>query len=144
MRTKANIALASAILLDVCATFVLARAPSDDAALDSPHASAALLAAGEGDARMVVVKGKDVTGHVIKRLGLPNQEYCWQQCLQEDRCTGARWGAIDGTTAGQCQLMDGELTFGDMHEIRTEDGKRIVVIASQKEGPPPKGNAGKV
>jgi hypothetical protein len=85
------------------------------------------------DTHMVIVKGKDVTGEVIKRLGLPNQNYCWEQCIDEARCTGTRWGVVSGSTAGQCQLMTGALTFGEPHEIKTQDGLQIVVVASRKE-----------
>lgn len=86
-----------------------------------------------GDAQMVVVPGKDVQGQVVKRLGLPNQEYCWEQCMDESRCTGARWGFIAETVAGQCQLLSGTLTFIAPHEIKTEDGQQIRIVASRKE-----------
>ncbi len=82
--------------------------------------------------RMEVVDGQDITGKVFKRLGLPNQGYCYQQCLQEDRCTAVRWGFIEGATAGQCQLLTGELAFREPHEIKTEDGQHIVVVASRR------------
>lgn len=88
------------------------------------------------DARMVVLKDRDITGHVFKRLGLPNQDYCWQQCLQESRCTGVRWGVIAGATAGQCQLLSGELTYSEPKAITTGDGQEIVVTASRKEPSP--------
>jgi hypothetical protein len=88
-----------------------------------------------GDARMVVVPGKDMTGEVFKRLGLPNQAYCWEQCLEEARCTGTRWAVITGSTAGQCQLISGPLSFIEPREIRTEDGQQIRVIASKREAP---------
>ena len=86
------------------------------------------------EAHMKVLDAKDVSGEVFKRLGLPNQDYCHQQCLQEERCKAARWGFIEGTTAGQCQLLTGDLTFGEPKEIKTYDGQRIVVIVSLKEG----------
>jgi PAN domain len=86
-----------------------------------------------GDAQMVIVAGKDVKGEVFKRLGLPNQMYCWEQCLAEARCTGTRWAEISGTTAGQCQLMRGDLSFIEPHEIKTEDGQRIRVTASRRQ-----------
>jgi hypothetical protein len=82
--------------------------------------------------RMEIVEGKDVTGQVFKRLGLPNQNYCWEQCLQEERCKATRWGFIEGATAGQCQFLTGELTFGAPREIKTEDGQRIIVVVSKK------------
>jgi len=86
-----------------------------------------------GDVQMVIIPGKDIRGTVFKRLGLPNQTYCWEQCLEDARCTGARWGVVAGSTAGQCQLMSGEFTLIDPHEIKTEDGQQIRVIASRKQ-----------
>jgi hypothetical protein len=83
--------------------------------------------------RMVILKRQDISGHVFKRLGLPNQNYCWEQCLQEARCTATRWGVIAGATAGQCQLFSGELTYGEPRELKTGDGQQIVVTASRKE-----------
>jgi hypothetical protein len=82
---------------------------------------------------MTIVENQDVSGQVFKRLGLPNQDYCWEQCLQEERCVATRWGVIAGATAGQCQLLSGELTFGEPREIKTGDGQRIVVTVSRKE-----------
>jgi hypothetical protein len=96
-----------------------------------------------GDAQMVIIPGKDMKGTVFKRLGLPNQTYCWEQCLEDARCTGARWGVIAGSTAGQCQLMTGPLTFIEPHEIKTEDGQQIRVIASRKEAGDTKSDAAK-
>ncbi len=83
--------------------------------------------------QMIVVKGKDVTGSVYKKLGLPNQQYCWDACLQEDRCTGVRWGVIEGDTAGLCMLISGPLTFKPPVEPKTEDGKKIHVTVSRKQ-----------
>ena len=108
-------ALGGALLLMACATL----APGTTVA--------------QKTAKMVVVSGKDISGQVLKRLGLPNQDYCWQQCLEESRCTGTRWGVVSGTTAGQCQLMSGELTFHSPKQIKTEDGTNILVTASKKE-----------
>jgi hypothetical protein len=85
------------------------------------------------DAQMVVVPGKDLKGEVFKRLGLPDQTYCWQQCLEEARCTGVRWAVIVGSTAGQCQLISGPLTLIEPNEIKTEDGQRIRVTVSRRE-----------
>src|SRR5689334_172229 len=76
---------------------------------------------------MAIIKDKDISGQVLKRLGLPNQDYCWEQCVEDARCTGTRWGVIAGSTAGQCQLMSGELTVIEPHKINTQDGQRIVV-----------------
>jgi hypothetical protein len=86
-----------------------------------------------GDAQMVVIPGKDVKGEVFKRLGLPNQMYCWEQCLEDARCTGVRWAVIGESAAGQCQLISGPLSFVEPHEIRTEDGLQIRVTASRRE-----------
>ena len=83
--------------------------------------------------RMVILERQDTSGHVFTRLGLPNQNYCWEQCLQEARCTATRWGVIAGATAGQCQLFSGELTYGEPRELKTGDGQQIVVTASRKE-----------
>jgi hypothetical protein len=85
-----------------------------------------------GDAKMVVLAGKDVSGEVFKRLGLPSQSYCHEQCLEEARCTGVRWGVVSGSTAGQCQLIAGELQVIEPHEIKTSDGLRIQVLAARK------------
>src|SRR5689334_13096400 len=79
-----------------------------------------------GEPHMAVIKDKDISGHILKRLGLPNQDYCWEQCLEDARCTGTRWGVVAGSTAGQCQLMSGELSVGELHSIKTEDGQKIV------------------
>jgi hypothetical protein len=86
------------------------------------------------EARMEILQGQDVSGKVFKRLGLPNQDYCYQQCIAEDRCKAVRWGFIEGATAGQCQLLTDELTFGEPRELKTEDGQRIVVVVSLKKG----------
>ncbi|NLG76504.1 MAG: hypothetical protein GX535_09715 [Xanthomonadaceae bacterium] len=86
------------------------------------------------EAHMEVLDTKDVSGEVFMRLGLPNQNYCHQQCLKEERCKAVRWGFIEGTTAGQCQLLTGDLTFGEPKSLKTYDGQRIVVIVSLKEG----------
>jgi hypothetical protein len=89
-----------------------------------------------GDERMVVVPGKDVKGEVFKRLGLPNQAYCWEQCLEEARCTGVRWAVLGGSTAGQCQLLSGPLNLVEPREIRTEDGQQIRVTVSRRARDP--------
>jgi hypothetical protein len=107
--------LAGALLLTACAALV-------------PGTTVA-----QKTAKMVVVSGKDVSGQVFKRLGLPDQDYCWQQCIDEPRCTGTRWGVVSGSTAGQCQLISGNLTFHSPKQIKTEDGTNILVTASKKE-----------
>jgi hypothetical protein len=111
MSTSFKLALTLAVLTGACSAAALAQAAK-------PH--------------MAIVKNKDVTGQVLKRLGLPNQDYCWEQCLEDARCTGTRWGVIAGMTAGQCQLMSGELSVSELHSLKTEDGQRIVVTASRK------------
>lgn len=115
IRTGGGTALAALIFLALCTTHSGAQAPADKAS-----------------ARMVVVQDQDVRGSVFKRLGLPNRDYCWSQCLQEDRCTGVRWGVIAGDTAGQCVLISGELTFSKLPDLKTDDGKKIVVTAAKK------------
>ena len=87
-----------------------------------------------GDGHMAVLSGKDVKGEVFKRLALPNQSYCWEQCLEESRCTGARWAVIEGSVAGQCQLISGPLSMIEPHEIKTGDGQQIRVTVSRREG----------
>ncbi len=81
---------------------------------------------------MQVIAKRDISGQVLKRLGLPNQDYCWEQCLEDARCTGARWAVISGMTAGQCQLIGGALNVAEPHSLKTEDGQKIVVTASRK------------
>ncbi|MDB6090679.1 MAG: hypothetical protein JWN85_3463 [Gammaproteobacteria bacterium] len=83
--------------------------------------------------RMVVVTGKDLTGTVYKKLGLPNQQYCWDTCLKEDKCSGVRWGVIEGDTAGLCLLITGPLAFKEPVQPKTEDGKAIHVTVSKKQ-----------
>ena len=84
------------------------------------------------DTRMAVVKGKDVTGSIFKKIGLPSQDYCWKECMQEERCTGARWGVVSGETAGLCMLISGDLTLKPFEDLKTYDGKKIVVTAARK------------
>jgi hypothetical protein len=111
MSTNFKLALTLALLSGACSTAIVAQSAQ-------PH--------------MAIIKNKDVSGQVLKRLGLPNQDYCWEQCLQDARCTGTRWGVIKGMTAGQCQLMSGALSVIEPHSVKTEDGQRIVVTASRK------------
>jgi hypothetical protein len=84
-------------------------------------------------ARMTVIVGKDVSGNIYKKLGLPNRRYCWDSCLKDDRCTGVRWGVVDKDTAGMCVLISGDLAFKDGTKLKTEDGKPIHVVAARKE-----------
>jgi hypothetical protein len=121
MRTIDRFLWASAVTLGICVSGSLAGQSANDKG------------AADDEVRMVVVKNKDVSGTVLKRLGLPSQNYCWEQCLKDDRCTGTRWGALAKDSPGQCQLMSGELTFGELHALKTEDGQRIIVTAARKE-----------
>jgi hypothetical protein len=86
-----------------------------------------------GTPRMTVVVGKDVSGTIYKKLGLPERQYCWDTCLKEDRCSGVRWGVVAGDTAGLCLLMTGPLTIKDLVEPQTSDGKPIHVTGARKE-----------
>ena len=83
--------------------------------------------------QMIVLKGQDASGSVYKKLGLPNQQYCWDACLKEGKCTGVRWGVIEGDTAGLCMLISGPLSFKALSTPKTEDGKKIRVIAAKKQ-----------
>jgi hypothetical protein len=83
--------------------------------------------------RMVVIPGKDVSGKIYKKLGLPALQYCWDTCVREQECTGARWGVIRGDVAGLCLLLSGELSVKDLTRPKTEDGKAIQVTAARKQ-----------
>ena len=96
----------------------------------APVAEAARVAA--GGTQMVVVPGKDLKGEVFKRLGLPSQAYCWEQCLEDARCTGARWATLGASAAGQCQLLSGPLSLIAPREIKTEDGQQIRVVVGRR------------
>ena len=98
-------------------------------------AAATPLAAAQqaGTARMTVVVGKDVSGTIYKKLGLPERQYCWDTCLKEDRCSGVRWGVVAGDSAGLCLLMTGPLSIKDLVEPKTSDGKPIHVTVARKE-----------
>jgi len=83
--------------------------------------------------RMTVIVGKDVSGSIYKKLGLPSRRFCWDSCLKDDRCSGVRWGVVGQDNAGMCVLITGELTFKDLVELKTDDGKPIHVGAARKE-----------
>jgi hypothetical protein len=83
--------------------------------------------------RMTIVVGKDVSGTVYKKLGLPNRQYCWDNCLKDDRCSGVRWGVVAEDTAGMCILLTGSLSVKDLPEPKTDDGKPIHVTGARKE-----------
>src|SRR6185312_8549944 len=80
--------LSAAILLPFCELAVHAAAPV---------------------ATMIVLENKDVSGTVYKKLGLPERKYCWDACVREERCSGVRWGVIEGDEAGLCLLITGPL-----------------------------------
>lgn len=89
--------------------------------------------------RMTVVVGKDVSGTVYKKLGLPGRQYCWDTCLKEDRCSGVRWGVVADDTAGMCMLITGPLALKDPVEPKTDDGKPIHVTGARKDPATPGG-----
>jgi hypothetical protein len=64
---------------------------------------------------------------------LPSRQYCWDACLKEDRCSGVRWGVIEGDTAGLCLMLTGALTEKAPVVPKTEDGKPIHVTGARKE-----------
>jgi hypothetical protein len=86
-----------------------------------------------GTPRMTVITGKDVSGTVFKKLGLPERHYCWEACLKEERCSGTRWGVVAGDTAGLCLLLTGPLSLKALVEPQTADGKPIHVTCARKE-----------
>jgi hypothetical protein len=88
--------------------------------------------------RMVVLQGKDVSGRVYKKLGLPALQYCWDTCVREQPCTGARWGVVQGDVAGLCLLLSGELSVKDPVRPKTDDGKAIQIVAGRKQALTPK------
>ena len=90
-------------------------------------------------ARMTVIVGKDVSGTVYKKLGLPSRQYCWDTCLKEDRCSGVRWGVVADDTAGMCLLITGPLSLKDPVEPKTDDGKPIHVTGARKDPAAPGG-----
>ena len=82
---------------------------------------------------MVVIKGKDVSGTIYKKLGLPAQSYCWDTCIKDPQCTGVRWGVIERDVAGLCVLLSGELTLKPPSAPQTDEGKAIHVTAARKQ-----------
>jgi hypothetical protein len=86
-----------------------------------------------------VVVGKDVSGTVYKKLGLPSRQYCWDTCLKEDRCSGVRWGVVADDTAGMCLLITGPLSLKDPVQPKTDDGKPIHVTGARKDPVTPGG-----
>ena len=100
-------------------------------------AGADLTAAGAptdaGVSKMTVLAGQDVSGTPLKKLGLPNRQYCWDACLKDERCSGVRWGVVGSDTAGLCLLMSGPLTLKDPVEPKTDDGKAIHITVARKD-----------
>ncbi|SRR5581483_3964496 len=96
--------------------------------------SAACLAAPApvGDAGMTILHKQDVTGQVLKKLGLPDRSYCWKECLQNNECTAVRWGVLKGDTAGLCVLFKGELKYRAPVKVTTDDGTPILVTTAKK------------
>jgi hypothetical protein len=86
-----------------------------------------------GAPRMTVIAGKDVSGTIFKKLGLPERHYCWEACLKEERCSGTRWGVVAGDTAGLCLLLTGPLSLKAPVEPQTADGKPIHVTCARKD-----------
>ncbi len=82
---------------------------------------------------MVVLEGKDVSGTIHKKLGLPSRSYCWDLCLKDRQCSGVRWGVIEGDVAGMCMLLSGELTLKALGAPQTDEGKPIHVTAARKQ-----------
>jgi hypothetical protein len=105
----------------IASLLLLALKPAGQAALagEAPH--------------MTVIENKDLSGTVYKKLGLPRRQYCWDACLQDDRCSGVRWGVIESDTAGLCLLLTGPLTLKPPVVPTTEDGKVIRVTGARKE-----------
>jgi hypothetical protein len=112
--------------LPVCSVLLLTLLTPGAVALAQPPAA-------RMTARMAIIVGKDVSGTIYKKLGLPNRQYCWDSCLKDDRCAGVRWGVVDKDTAGMCVLLSGDLAFKNGVALKTEDGKPIHVVAARKE-----------
>src|SRR5581483_9548175 len=84
------------------------------------------------DAGMTILHKQDVTGQVLKKLGLPARSYCWNECLQNTECTAVRWGVLKGDTAGLCILFKGELKYRAPVKATTDDGTPILVTTAKK------------
>ena len=82
---------------------------------------------------MSAIVGKDVSAKVLKKLALPSRNHCWDACVQEERCSGVRWGVIERDTAGLCILLSGPLTLKSLSEPRTDDGRTIHVSVARKD-----------
>jgi len=83
-------------------------------------------------ARMEILHNQDVTGKVLKKLGLPDRTYCWTECVQNAECTAVRWGVVKGDTAGLCVLLKGELQYRKPVNTTTDDGTQIIVTTARK------------
>lgn len=84
------------------------------------------------EARMEILHNQDVTGKVLKKLGLPDRSYCWTECVQNAECTAVRWGVVKGDKAGLCVLLKGELQYRKPVKTTTDDGTQILVTTARK------------
>ncbi|HEY3786285.1 MAG TPA: hypothetical protein VGL55_13460 [Steroidobacteraceae bacterium] len=82
--------------------------------------------------RMQILHHQDVTGKVLKKLGLPARSYCWDECLHSAQCTAVRWGVVKGDTAGLCILLQGELQYRSPVKTTTDDGTEILITTARK------------
>ena len=135
--TKIPLALAALMLPVLGATANAAPAGPTRALSHAMRVQAAAAPQSKEPFRIVVIRGKDVSGRIYKKLGLPSVKYCWDICTREAQCTGTRWGVILGDVAGVCQLLSGELTVKESARLTTEDGKAIQVIAGRKQAGAP-------
>ncbi len=132
--SKTGLPLAAALLWAFAGGDARAMPPaSASASRLQTHVQAVEAPAQDQRFRMVVIQGKDVSGRVYKKLGLPSLQYCWDTCVREQQCTGARWGVIQGDVAGLCLLLSGELAVKELVRPKTDDGKAIQVIAGRKQ-----------
>ena len=83
--------------------------------------------------RMTVIVSKDASATVLRKIGLPSRQYCWDACLKEERCSGVRWGVVEKDAAGMCVLLTGPLSLKELVEPKTDDGKTIHVTVARKE-----------
>lgn len=135
--TKILLGLAALLLPVVGATANAAPVGPTRALSRAVRVQAAAAPQAKEPFRMVVIQGKDVSGRIYKKLGLPSVKYCWDTCIRDTQCTGTRWGVIQGDVAGVCVLLSGDLTFKEPARLTTEDGKAIQVIAGRKQAAAP-------
>ena len=115
-----------------CAAVVLACLSAASLAAAAPEEAPAARESAKMSTRMSLIPGKDVTGSVYKKLALPSVKYCWDMCVKEQECSGARWGVIQGDVAGLCVMLRGELTLKALAAPQTDEGKPIHVTAAKK------------